>query len=37
VAARSNCPLDPKTFHPKLSHRILRCIHEVLNIDKIKN
>jgi hypothetical protein len=25
-----------KTFHPKLSHRILRYIHGILNIDKIK-
>ena len=28
--------LVPKKFHPKLSHRILRHMHGVLNID-IKN
>ena len=26
--------LDSKKFHPKMSHRILRHMHEVLNIDK---
>ena len=28
--------LVPKKFHPKLSHRILRHMHGVLNIDKKK-
>ena len=28
--------LDFKNFHPKVSHRILRHIHGVLNIDEKK-
>ena len=28
--------LVPKNFHPKVSHRNLRHMHEVLNIDKKK-
>ena len=28
--------LVPKNFHPKLSHRILRHMHGVLNIDEKK-
>jgi hypothetical protein len=31
-----NQPIGPKTLHLKLSHRILRHTHGVLNIDEIK-
>jgi hypothetical protein len=29
--------LAPKNFHPKTSHRILRHMHEALNVDETKN
>jgi hypothetical protein len=29
--------LVPKNFHPKTSHRILRHMHGVLNVDETKN
>ena len=30
-------PQNPKSFQDSLSHRILRHMHEALNIDKNKN